>query len=60
MNINELKLRLRGLGIPQWRLAQELNISEATLQRRFHTQKESDIKEMLSAMEAIVASDSRN
>ena len=55
MKATEMKLRLRGNGIPQWELAQVMGISEATLTRRFRTFTEAEAAQMEQALQAIIA-----
>ena len=58
MDGKSMKLKLRGAGIPQWRLAKHLGISEATLQRRLRDLKPEHELEMLIAIDAILTEES--
>lgn len=59
MNREDITLRLRGLGIPQWRLAKQMGICENTLQRRLRDLKEADAQEMLKALDEIIEADKK-
>jgi DNA-binding Lrp family transcriptional regulator len=54
MNATEMKLRLRGNGVPQWELAEMMGISEATLTRRFRTFTEAEAAQMEQALQKII------